>query len=86
MTHDIKIWPEWFNMVIRRHKEFELRKAERPYAAGDTLRMKEFDPKTNTFTGRVGIARIQCVMSDMPGLLPGFVAMGILFLKMESQH
>lgn len=85
-THDLKIWPEWFNLVIMRTKEFEIRKNDRPFQPGDTLRLKEYEPTTGTYTGRVGICRVTCVLSNMPGLLPGYVAMGAFFQHLETKH
>lgn len=84
-THSLKIWPEWFDLVIHRQKEFELRKADRPYQPGDRLRLMEFDPNTQTFTGRVALSRITCVLKDIPGLLPGYVALGVFFQHLEPQ-
>lgn len=85
-VHNLKIWPEWFNLVIHRAKEFELRKADRDFQPGDTLRLMEYLPDSKEFTGRVGLARITCVLRDMPGLLPGYVAMGVFFLQLETKH
>ena len=40
-THDLNIWPNYFDLVTHRAKEFELRKADRPFQAGDKLRLRE---------------------------------------------
>ncbi len=85
-THDLKIWPEYFDLVTHRSKEFELRRADRPFAPGDQLRLREYDPKTCSYTGRVALSRVTSVLSDLPGLQPGFVAMGVFFLQMETKH
>ena len=43
MTHELKILPEYFNLVASREKTFEIRKNDRNYHAGDTLILKEWD-------------------------------------------
>lgn len=83
-THDLKIWPEWFELTIHRAKEFELRKDDRDFQPEDIVRLTEFDPVTKSFTGRVAVCRITCVLRDIPGLMPGYVALGQFFLNMEN--
>jgi len=82
-VHDLKIHPEYFELHIARQKEFELRKGDRDFQFGDTLRLMEFDPKTNQYSGRVALSRVTCVLSNIPGLIPGYVALGTFFLQME---
>jgi ParB family chromosome partitioning protein len=86
MTHDLKIWPEWFDLVVSRRKEFELRKDDRVYSAGDMLRLRVWDPKTEKFLGPVARCRVGVVMRNLPGLQAGFVAMSIVFIGMESRR
>jgi hypothetical protein len=47
-----KIWPEFFEKVLSGEKTYELRLADWDCAPGDTLMLKEWDPKTREFTGR----------------------------------
>ncbi len=47
-----KIWPEYFNKILAGEKTYELRLADWEINTGDTLILKEWDPKTKTFTGR----------------------------------
>lgn len=49
--HNLKIWPEYFKAVKEGRKTFELRKADRPFAVGDTLVLQEWDPATQEYTG-----------------------------------
>lgn len=44
MEHELKTLPEYFQAVKRGEKTFELRRDDRPYAVGDTLLLREFDP------------------------------------------
>lgn len=47
-----KIWPEYFEIIKSKKKKFELRLADFNIEEGDTLILEEFDPETNTYTGR----------------------------------
>lgn len=44
MEHDLKIWPKYFNVVQRGDKSFEVRKNDRAFAVGDTLKLREWQP------------------------------------------
>lgn len=52
MIHDLKAWPEPFAAILAGNKTHEIRKADRPFAVGDTLRLREWDPKGEAYTGR----------------------------------
>lgn len=47
-----KIWPEYFELVKSGKKKFELRLADFEIKEGDTLVLREWDPKTKEYTGR----------------------------------
>ena len=47
-----KIWPNYFDLVSSGKKKYELRLADFEVSEGDTLVLKEWDPKTNQYTGR----------------------------------
>ena len=50
--HILKTWPQFFELVRRGDKTFEVRKNDRNYAVGDTLLLHEFDPATDSYSGR----------------------------------
>lgn len=52
MKHEKKVWPEYFQQVLDGDKTFELRLADWVCNEGDTLVLKEWDPKTKDYTGR----------------------------------
>jgi hypothetical protein len=52
-TVEKKICPEFFERVRVRKKNVEFRLADFPIAAGDKLRLREWDPKKKAYTGRM---------------------------------
>jgi ribosomal protein S17 len=48
-----KVWPEYFQKMADGEKTFELRLADFECNPGDTLILKEWDPKKRQYTGRV---------------------------------
>jgi len=47
-----KVWPEYFQQILNGKKKFELRLADFDIKEGDVLVLEEFDPETNTYSGR----------------------------------
>ncbi|OGG72340.1 hypothetical protein A3H77_01680 [Candidatus Kaiserbacteria bacterium RIFCSPLOWO2_02_FULL_56_11] len=47
-----KAWPEWFAKVLDGSKTYDLRLNDFEIQEGDTLVLKEWDPKTKQYTGR----------------------------------
>jgi hypothetical protein len=50
--HELKIWPEFFEPVLRGDKTAELRYNDRRYEVGDILILQEWEPRTREYTGR----------------------------------
>lgn len=53
-----KAWPEAFQAIADGQKTFDLRLADFDCQPGDTLVLKEWDPKTERYTGREITRRI----------------------------
>ena len=47
-----KCWPEWFTLIKKGKKTFDLRLADFEAKEGDTLLLREYNPNTNQYTGR----------------------------------
>lgn len=78
MIHELKTWNEYFEAVFMGHKTFEVRKADRPFAKGDTLILKEWNPKTEQYTGREMARGVSYVLEGGQfGVEKGFVVMAI---------
>lgn len=53
MRIEKEIWPEYFQKIIDGVKTYELRLADFECKPGDILVLKEYNPKTKLYTGRV---------------------------------
>lgn len=80
-----KIWPKFFNDIIKRQKRFEIRKDEDKVKVGDVLILKEWDPETKEYTGRELTCRVEYVFrgdkyKEDFGLKPGYCIIGFWVL------
>lgn len=79
ITHELKVWPEFFDALDNRTKPFEVRKNDRDYRVGDQLYLYEFDPKTEAVGNRYLYREVTYVLpGGTSGIEPGFVVMGIV--------
>lgn len=78
-THDLKIWPDYFEAVVDGSKTFEVRLDDRGFVEGDTLRLREWSPDTEEYTGREVLRRVGYIYrGDVGGLRDGYVVMALL--------
>lgn len=78
IVHQLKTWPVFFERIYTGEKPFEIRKNDRDFQSGDTLRLSEFDNETSQYTGRVILRTITYVMQGGAfGLEAGFVCLGL---------
>ncbi len=91
--HKLKTWPEPFQAVIAGAKRFEVRRDDRGFAVGDTLRLEEYVPSppsdvsvllgspstpTGAYTGRAAVFLVTYMIEGTRwGLEDGFVAMSL---------
>ena len=61
VVHDLKTWSMYFNAVESGLKTFEVRINDRNFMPGDNLVLREYDPKTNTYSGRILILKVNYV-------------------------
>lgn len=52
MIHKLKTWPEDFEAIWRNVKTAEFQKNDRNFRVGDMLLLREYDPVTETCSGR----------------------------------
>lgn len=74
--HELKTWPEHFQAVWDGRKNSEIRLNDRDFQVMDILVLKEWDPKTNTYSGRQVLADIHHIQGGL-GLQDGYVMLSI---------
>lgn len=62
VTHDLKTWPGPFTATWRGAKTFEWRRDDRGFRIGDDLRLREWQPRTKTYTGRLLLVRVLYIL------------------------
>ena len=77
MIHALKVWPEYFEEIIAGRKTFEVRKADRPFDAGDLLALNEYSNELGTYTGRYCLVHVDYMWSDTRYVREGYVIMSI---------
>jgi hypothetical protein len=77
MTHELKTIQPFFDDVWTGRKKFEVRKADRPYAEGDNLALREWDGEK--FTDR-GIFAVVTYCVSLAPVLPEECADAFLML------
>lgn len=80
MTHYVKSHPEPFQAAWDRRKPADLRPDDRdpPFAVGDLLYQREWDPATEAYSGRGILAEITDIRREERwGLRPGYAMLGL---------
>ncbi|MEX7648477.1 DUF3850 domain-containing protein, partial [Klebsiella pneumoniae] len=72
ITHDLKIYPEFFSAVSTGVKRAELRKNDRDYRVGDTLHLMETPRGSCHQTGEFINVKITHIV-DVGEWMPGYV-------------
>jgi len=62
MIIEKKVWPLYFEKILLGKKNFELRLADFNCEKGDVLLLKEWNPKTKQYTGRVLEKKVTSVL------------------------
>ena len=81
--HDLKVWCGFFPALLDGSKSFEVREDDRGYQVGDKLRLREYSPGPDEYTGREVSRTVTYMMSGDEvmgyafGVRSGFVVMGL---------
>ena len=73
--HELKILPEYYQLIEIGEKTFEVRFNDRNFAKGDMLFLREHDE--NGYTGRAIAAEVTCLLDNPRFCKKGYVIMGI---------
>lgn len=84
ITHELKIYPEFFSAVCTGVKRAELRKNDRDYRVGDTLHLLETPRGSCHSTGEFINAAITHI-ADVGEWMPGYVLLSIEREAMDSE-
>ena len=52
MSHQLKLWPQYFKAAWVGDKTFEIRLNDRGFEERDEITLLEYDPKDDAYTGR----------------------------------
>ena len=78
LVHELKTWPEFFMDLAAGAKTFEVRRDDRDFQVGDILWLREWDPRSETYSGREVRRRITYrTEKGSPLAREGFVVLGI---------
>lgn len=76
-THELKTVQPHFGHIHSGAKRAEIRRDDRGFAVGDVLVLKEYDPATDSYSGREVEVRVTHVLAGFEGLAAGYVALSI---------
>ncbi len=82
--HILKTWPIYFNAMWDRRKRFEVRVNDREFRSGELLRLHEYDPETERYSGRFIKARIGYMMTAPH--LPELLGTDVVVIQLEQMR
>jgi hypothetical protein len=86
-SHEYKTHPHYFERIVDGSKPFEVRRDDRPERPepGDILVLREYNPSTLTYTGRLAVAEVTYIMVGATGkdagIRDGWFVVGINVFK-----
>lgn len=75
--HELKTCPIFFKPTFKGLKDFEFRLNDRGYKKGDYLILKEWDPKTQSYSGRQVTRKIKHIFEGYFGLPENMIILGL---------
>lgn len=81
--HKLKTWPQPFQAQWEGRKLFEFRRDDHdpPFSVDDVLHSMEWNPETETFSGRMVAATVAYVARGLFGIPDGYCVMSLADLK-----
>jgi Domain of unknown function (DUF3850) len=75
--HELKTWPEYYAAVLAGAKPFEVRQNDRNFQRGDVLRLREWDPHAEQYSGREAYFEVTYMLQNYHALDADYVVLGI---------
>ena len=66
-THELKSWPDYFEPLLDGSKPFEVRINDRHFKVGDILKLREYDDRKGSYTGRELRKKVTYVLEGIGG-------------------
>ena len=77
--HRLKINPEYYDDVRTGRKPWELRKNDRDFKEGDTVRLEWFDPREGYYSGSSFVRKIGLILyGPLHGVREGFCVFTVI--------
>lgn len=76
-VHILKTRPDFFEQVRFGEKTADVRKNDRNFKRGDFILLMEFNPNTQTFTGKFCEVLITAIVKDFLGIEKGYCVLSI---------
>ena len=77
-THDLKIQQPYFDRVLSGAKKAEMRKNDRDFHVGDSLRLREFSAASQSYTGdEITVTVTDALYGPTYGIEDGYVMLSI---------
>lgn len=65
VAHELKCWPEFFTAILNGEKKHDLRRSDdREFRVGELVRLREYDPVTQSYSGREQTVEITYITDD----------------------
>ena len=78
MTHELKVWPQYFEMLLDGRKKFEVRENDRNFQLGDVLTLREFDPDEKRYNAGMCTKKVTSILYGPKfGIERGYCVMGL---------
>ncbi len=75
--HELEIWSSCFTAVETGAKPFDVRANDRNFQVGDALLLREFNPETGAYSGRIALRWASYVLPGGFGIQDGWCVLGL---------
>jgi len=77
MLHALKTEQEFFGLISKSTKSFEVRKNDRPFQVDDDICLQEWDKDNKKYTGKEWHGKITYILNDERFCKKGYVVLSI---------